>query len=256
MRPVAPYCWCVRVIISSCCVCSAFVVLCVVIVSMWDWHTAYSSLMDEYFVAFCSLNFITRHCVLFTVRSCSPCLYTVCVLTTEEQSVLYRSLAAIHLCSVQFVPCYASADDCSLPITFNIILYVSLWNFCTRRSYGTHSVFVCVCLHNSQACLIVSLLVNVRCTHCNASRVVFLMWPLYMHCRLLLCSSYGLRWGGGFGLIALNWGFGVTALERGFGVTALKCGFCGWSGCSKGSKISLGNIICSSFRWLFLVYSA
>jgi len=34
MRPVAPYCWCVRVIFSSFCVCSVFVVLCVVLVSM------------------------------------------------------------------------------------------------------------------------------------------------------------------------------------------------------------------------------
>ena len=217
MCPVAPYCWCVCAIFSSCWVCSAFVVFRVVIVSMWDWHTACSSLMDESFVAFGSLNFITRHCVLFTVNSCSPCLYTVCVLTTQEQSVVYRRLAAIHLCSVQFVLCYASADDCSLHITFNIILYASLWYFYTRRLYGTHSVFVNGRLHNSQSCVIVLQFVTVRCTHCNASRMIFLMWPLYMHCHLLLCSSCGMRWVRGFGVTGLKrWFLWLVWFQQGF----------------------------------------
>jgi len=172
--------------------------------------------MDESLVAFGSLDFITRHCSLYTVNSFSPLLYidcrVSCALTIQEQSVVYRSLAAIYLCSVQFVPCFASADNCSLHITFNIIVYMSPWNFYTRRFYGTHWVFVCVCLHNSQTCVIVVPFVIVRCTHCNASRVVFLMWPLHMHCRLLLCSSCGMRWGGGFGLIALKWGFFINGL--------------------------------------------
>ena len=84
---------------------------------------------------------------------------------------------------------------------------------------------MCGFLHNSQYCVIVSLLVTVHCTRCNASRVVFLIWPLRMYCRLLLCSSCGMQ--------DLLWvvGFGVSALmERG------ERGFYGLSGFSKASK--------------------
>ena len=62
MCPVAPYCWFVRVIFSSFWVFSVFAVLCVVVVSVWDWRTAYGSPMDESSVAFGSLLF-TSVCV-------------------------------------------------------------------------------------------------------------------------------------------------------------------------------------------------
>jgi len=104
---------------------------------------------------------------------------------------------------------------------------------------------VCGCLHNSQSCVDVSLLVNVHCPRCSASRVVFLMRPLRMYCRLLLCSLCGMQdllWGGGFCVTSLK-----VRGER---------GFYGWSGFSKASNILLGNRVCSSFRWLSLVNSA
>ena len=59
--PVAPYCWCMRVIFSS------FWFYMLILVSVRDWCTAYSSPMDESSVGFGSLVSITRHCVLFRI---------------------------------------------------------------------------------------------------------------------------------------------------------------------------------------------
>ena len=70
---------------------------------------------------------------------------------------------------------------------------------------------MCGCLHNSQSCVIVSLLVVIHCTHCNASRVVFLMWLLRLYCR--------------FSAVLIVWDAGVC-----FGVV----GF--WCDCFKGAR--------------------
>jgi len=67
---------------------------------------------------------------------------------------------------------------------------------------------VCDCLHNSQSCVSVSLLIIIHCTHCNASRVVFLMWLLCTYCR--------------FSAVLIVWDAGSTLGWWVFGVTALK----------------------------------
>ena len=46
----------------------------------------------------------------------------------------------------------------------------------------------------------------------------------------------------------------------GFGVVALECGceggFYGWWGFRRASKIMLGNMVCSSFKWLLFECAA
>ena len=120
---------------------------------------------------------------------------------------MYRNLAGIYLCYVQFTVCYACAGECSLAVTFSIIVYASLWCLYTSRLYGTRWALVCGCLHNSRCCVIASLSVIGHCTRCGAIRVVFLCGRFVCTVVFLLCSTCGMQ-----GLCSGD-EFGVTALK-------------------------------------------
>ena len=70
-------------------------------------------------------------------------------------------------------------------------------------------------------------------------RVVFL-WGCWLVIACPTCGMLGLCWGGGLVVWLLLWGGGV-----GVGLQL--------AGISKALKILLGDIVCSSFRWLFFV---
>jgi len=77
---------------------------------------------------------------------------------------------------------------------------------------------------------------------------------LYFLCGCFVCSVvFCCAHRGDAGTALEWWVFDVIAL-KGPGVGG--GGFYGLSGFSKASKILLRDIVCSSFRWLFLVNSA
>jgi len=130
----------------------------------------------------------------------------MCIIRVRA-GIVYRNLAGIYLCCVQFTVCYASAGDSMLKIAFNIIVTTSLWCLHTSRLYGTRRALVCGCLHNSRFCVIASLLVIVHCARCIAIRVVFLCGRFVCSVVFLLCCSSGMQglcWGDGFSATVLK----------------------------------------------------
>ena len=130
------------------------------------------------------------------------------------------------------VLCISRVPACGNPHGIYSVLFSSLFNnylpvlcnLVTVRSCSLFTIVVCVC------------------------RVVFSMWLLHLYCYVfvvLLALVVGLEFG---------WWVWCDSSERdrekvwGRGV--------GWWGFSRESKILLGNVVCSSFRWLFLVNSA
>jgi len=118
--------------------------------------------------------------------------------------------------------------------------------------YSRSSLSVLLCLSAMSVCVI--------CPRCWIS-AVFFMWVLFcgvLQCGLLvLCLSVGIlpcsevwplfEWRAS----GMNSWKGRVLSSEGYGVGDL------WLvGFSRASKILLGDMLCSSFRWLFLVNSA